>query len=419
MNLLSRLLRRRTYRTGQDGLIERLGGPDEGQPAAALDGIVHLLFDDAPFGLMVVDRAGGIIRVNEALRRMVGRGVDVSRHAPAERVFSAETREAAWAEVAPVLAGRQHAPRDFAARLEGAAADAEPDEAWDPTVSVSVAVLREADGAVSGALLRLSDITLQRQLEAQLAQSQKLQAVGQLAGGIAHDFNNLLTAVLGAADSIAARAELDEETREDVAQISASAQRGAALVRQLLAFGRRQTLQPRVLTVNDAISDLTGLLRRLLGGKIRLELELETPGLMVRVDPTQLDQVLVNLAVNARDAMAGGGVLTLRSGHMTLYRPLARGAETIPPGRYVMVEVRDTGAGIPPEVLPRIFDPFFTTKPAGEGTGLGLSLSFDIVVKQHGGTFEVETEPDAFTEFIVTLPRAMMPAAGAGRGGVA
>ena len=403
MSLFRRLLRRRTVRPAPAGLIERLGGQRDGQPSAALDGIVHLLFDDAPFGLMVVDRAGRVIRVNEALRRMVGRGVELAGQ-PGEMVFAADVREAAWAEVAPLLAGRQHVTRDFATRLEGAATGGDADDPWNAMVNVSVAVLREADGAVSGALLRISDITLQKQLEAQLAQSQKLQAVGQLAGGIAHDFNNLLTAVLGAADSIGARAGLDAETVEDAAQIGASALRGAALVRQLLAFGRQQTLQPRVLAVNDAVTDLTGLLRRLLGGKIVLELELETPGRTVRVDPTQLDQVLVNLAVNARDAMEEGGVLTLRSGHMTLYRPLTRGVETIPPGRYVMIEVRDTGAGIPPEVLPRIFDPFFTTRRDKGGNGLGLSTVHGIV-RQSDGFVAVESELGAGTRVRVYLPR--------------
>ena len=207
-----------------------------------------------------------------------------------------------------------------------------------------------------------NDITAQRRLEAQLTQSQKLQAVGQLAGGIAHDFNNLLTAVMGAADDALARKLPDQETVEDLEQIRGSAERGAALVRQLLAFGRQQTLQPRPVSINASVESVSGLLRRLLGSTIRLELQLEQPGRTVRVDPTQLDQVLVNLAVNARDAMAEGGQLTLRTGSITLYRPLVRGEETIPPGRYVMVEVQDTGVGIPPDVLPRIFDPFFTTR---------------------------------------------------------
>jgi two-component system cell cycle sensor histidine kinase/response regulator CckA len=405
--LLSKWMRGR--RASAPRLIDRLAtargtaAPATDPAGPPVDDVVELLFEDAPFGAMVVDTTGAIVRANEALRQMVGRDVDLTRGARAELAFAAAVRDAAWEQVAPVLAGRVHVPRGFVTRLEGATAD-DPGVQSEPMASVSVAPLREADGSLSGVLLRIADITLQKQLEAQLAHSQKLQATGQLAGGIAHDFNNLLTAVLGAAESIALRSDIDAETREDAAHIQSSATRGAALVRQLLAFGRQQTLQPRVLAVNDVIRDISGLLRRLLGTNVQLELDLETPGRTVRVDPTQLDQVLVNLAVNARDAMAEGGVLTLRSGHMTLYRPLARGPETIPPGRYVMIEVRDTGSGIPPEVLPRIFDPFFTTKRERGGSGLGLSTVHGII-RQSDGFLAVESEVDRGTRVRVYLPR--------------
>ena len=404
--LLARLRRRPTRR-----LIDRLAGPRDGGRSAGGDdlawsGLLQLLFEDAPFGALLLDAGGRILRANEPLRRMLGGDVDLSRGAAAELVFAAPGREAAMTEVAAVLSGRAHATRVFLTRLEGAAGsdEAPPGDAGEPTVSVAIAPLFEADGGLVGAMLRIADITLQKQLEAQLAQSQKLQAVGQLAGGIAHDFNNLLTAVLGAAESIVTRPGLDADTLEDVAQVQSSAQRGAALVRQLLAFGRQQTLQPRVLAVNERITDLSGLLRRLLGTKVRLELALETPGRTVRADPTQLDQVLVNLAVNARDAMSEGGVLTLRSGHMTLYRPMTRGPETIPPGRYVMIEVRDTGGGIPPEVMPRIFDPFFTTKRDSGGSGLGLSTVHGIV-RQSDGFLNVESEVGEGTRVRIYLPR--------------
>ncbi len=271
-------------------------------------------------------------------------------------------------------------------------------------MDVSGSVLREADGSISGLILRITDLTAQTRLERQLANSQKLQAIGQLAGGIAHDFNNLLTAILAGTDLVLGRTDLDGEAREDIRQIRRGAERGAALVRQLLAFGRQQTLQPRVLAINEAIQDLAGLLRRLLGSRISLELDLETPGRLIRVDPTQLDQVLVNLAVNARDAMPEGGRLALRSGHVTLYRPLVRGQETIPPGRYVMVEVEDTGIGIPSDVLPRIFDPFFTTRRESGGTGLGLSTVHGIV-RQSDGFLAVESEIGRGTRFRLYLPR--------------
>jgi len=237
----------------------------------------------------------------------------------------------------------------------------------------------------------------------------RLRVIGQLAGGIAHDFNNLLTAILGAADAILDRAETPAETAADARQIRRGVERGAALVRQLLAFSRQQTLQPRIVAVNAAIEDAAQLLRRLLGANIALTLSLEQPGRRVKVDPGQLDQVLLNLAVNARDAMADGGTLTLSSGHATLYRPRLAGAETIPPGRYVTITVADTGGGIPDAMMPRIFEPFFTTKRALGGTGLGLPTVLGIV-RQSDGFLEVASQPGVGTKVVVYLPRHEAPA---------
>jgi two-component system cell cycle sensor histidine kinase/response regulator CckA len=247
-------------------------------------------------------------------------------------------------------------------------------------------------------------------------QERRLRVVGQLAGGIAHDFNNLLTAILGAADAILGRTETPAETVADAQQIRRGVERGAALVRQLLAFSR---LQPRIVAVNAAIEDAARLLHRLLGEKITLALELEQPGRRVMVDPGQLDQVLVNLAVNARDAMVDGGTLTLASGHATLYRPRIAGPETIPPGRYVTITVADSGVGIAEADMPHIFEPFFTTKRApgtsgsggaGQGatcqggTGLGLPTVLGIV-RQSGGFLEVASEVGVGTRMVVYLPR--------------
>ena len=368
-------------------LIDRLGGN--------LDPLVQMLFQDPAAGVLVVDRAGGIVRANETLRRMVARRVDLSPGAPGVTMFR-EVDRAALHQALEGVGG----PSNLPARLETAETDP------DHMVDVAITALREEDGSVSGAMLRLTDITAQKRLEAQLAHSQKLQAVGQLAGGIAHDFNNLLTAISGAAEALLERdGPADpQDIRPDAQQILDSAGRGAALVRQLLAFGRQQTLQPRALAVNGAITALSSLLDRLLGGQIRLVLDLETPGRMVRVDPTQLDQVLVNLAVNARDAMHDGGTLTLRSGHINLYRPLTLGEETIPPGRYVMIEVQDTGIGIPADVLPRIFDPFFTTRRERGGNGLGLSTVHGIV-RQSEGFLAVESSPGQGSRFRIYLPR--------------
>jgi two-component system cell cycle sensor histidine kinase/response regulator CckA len=245
-------------------------------------------------------------------------------------------------------------------------------------------------------------------------QERRLRVVGQLAGGIAHDFNNLLTAILGAADAIVGRTETPAETIADAQQICRGVERGAALVRQLLAFSRQQTLQPRIVAVNAAIEDAARLLHRLLGAKITLTLELEQPGRRVMVDPGQLDQVLLNLAVNARDAMADGGTLTLGSGHATLYRSRVAGPEIIPPGRYVTITVADSGVGIAEADMPHIFEPFFTTKrapgtsgPGGNGqggTGLGLPTVLGIV-RQSGGFLEVASEVGVGTKMVVYLPR--------------
>jgi two-component system cell cycle sensor histidine kinase/response regulator CckA len=229
------------------------------------------------------------------------------------------------------------------------------------------------DGA---SVLRLTRI-LSRPPEEQAAAA-RLQAVGALAGGIAHDFNNLLTAISGSAEAALARAPGGDSAAE-LRQVMESAGRGAALVRQLLAFARQQALRPRVVDLNQAVAEMAELLRRLLGNRVRLALSLEEPSRRVRIDPTQLDQVIMNLALNARDAMPEGGAMRIGTGHAVVLRPEPLGAEMLPPGRYAMLEVADSGAGIPEEVLPRIFDPFFTTRRDQGGTGLGLSTVHGIV----------------------------------------
>ena len=341
--------------------------------------LLHLLFDEAAPPSLAVDARGRVVRANLALRQLVA-PAGLADGALAASLFIGADRLAF------------DKPRTFTAELRGIGG-AVP-------VGVSVHPLADQDGAI----LRFTDLGRLQKLELQLAQSQRLQEVGQLAGGIAHDFNNLLTAVLGAAESIGAREALDAEVLDDAAQIRTSALRGASLVRQLLAFGRQQTLQPRVLAINEVIAEVARLLRRVLGENIRLALELEEPGRSVQADRTQLDQVLVNLAVNARDAMPDGGTLTLRSGHLLLLEPMPLGADTVAPGRYIVIEVNDTGSGIPPDVLPRIFEPFFTTKRDHGGTGLGLATVHGIV-RQSGGYLAAESEPGRGTRMRILLPR--------------
>ena len=385
----------RGWRGARMRLIERLAGP--------LDGLLHLLFEDGG-GLAVVDRAGRIVRANAALVRMSGVGA-ASVGRPVLALF-ADGAAGPW--LAGALAGRHGASLN-SALTPNVSQIAHGSTAAGVPVSVTAAPVLEADGGLSGLVLRFADMSAQRRLEAQLVHGQKLQAVGRLAGGIAHDFNNLLTAILGAAEDAAARPMIDEVTREDLAQIQASAGRGAALVRQLLAFGRQQTLQPRVVRLNEAVEGIAALLRRLIGSRVRLVLELATPEPLVRVDPDQLDQVLVNLAVNARDAMPSGGTLTLRTGQTTLFRPLPQGDESIPPGDYATIEVEDTGVGIEADVLPRIFDPFFTTRREQGGNGLGLSTVHGIV-RQSNGFLGVESELGRFTRIRVHLPRQLSAA---------
>jgi len=248
----------------------------------------------------------------------------------------------------------------------------------------------------------ISDVRDRVALERQLRQAQKMEAVGQLAGGIAHDFNNILSAVMGLADLLVADLPAGSESHEDALEIRETARRAADLTRQLLAFSRKRTLSPRPLDLNALIADLERMLRRTLGDDILLETSLTAELGVVRADPSAIEQVLVNLAINARDAMPGGGTITIVTRRRTITRPGE--FEDASPGEYVELEVGDDGMGMPPEVSARVFEPFFTTKPAGKGTGLGLAMVYGIV-RQTGGYIAVTSTPGAGTTFRVILPR--------------
>ena len=240
-------------------------------------------------------------------------------------------------------------------------------------------------------------------LEAQFVQSQKMQAIGQLAGGVAHDFNNLLTAISGHCDLLlTGRDEADPEY-SDLAQIHQNANRAASLVGQLLAFSRKQTLRPEVIDLSDTMSDLTHLLNRLVGEKVSLELDHDEKLLDIRADRRQLDQVIMNLVVNARDAMPDGGVVRIETRNVLLDSALERDRATVPAGEYVTVRVIDHGTGIGADKINKIFEPFFTTKKAGQGTGLGLSMAYGII-KQTGGFIFVDSVPGSGTTFTLYFP---------------
>jgi two-component system, cell cycle sensor histidine kinase and response regulator CckA len=248
------------------------------------------------------------------------------------------------------------------------------------------------------------ETTERRTLENQINQSQKMDMVGQLAGGIAHDFNNVLSAIMMANDFLLNAHKPTDPSFQDIMQIKQNATRAATLVRQLLAFSRRQTLRPQVLDLGDALSDLTMLLRRLIGEKVKLDLVHGRDLWPVKVDVSQFEQVIVNLAVNARDAMPDGGKLTVRTANVTSEEAARLSYKGMPAADYVRIDVADTGTGIPPDIVDKIFEPFFSTKEVGKGTGLGLSTVYGIV-KQTGGFVYVDSEADKGTAFHIFLPR--------------
>jgi PAS domain S-box-containing protein len=269
----------------------------------------------------------------------------------------------------------------------------------------------DAHGVITGIGTVMADITEQKRTEIQLTQSQRIEALGQLTGGIAHDFNNLLTAILLNADVLTGL--VDQKTRPLAEAVRMAAERGADLTRRLLAFGRRQMLEPRPTDIRDLLGNMEALMRRTLGEHIDIRFRHAADLWSAKVDPGQLENAVLNLAVNARDAMPNGGQLSIGTENVELDAGQAATNPDIKPGQYVMIAVRDTGTGMPPEVVERAFEPFFTTKDVGKGTGLGLSMVYGFV-RQSGGHVLIQSEVGAGTVVRLYLPRAEAVAAKAG-----
>ncbi len=276
-------------------------------------------------------------------------------------------------------------------------------------VVIWTAPLRDAAGSIRGTIAIDSDLTQHKLLEAQLRQSQKLEAVGRLAGGVAHDFNNLLTVITGYSEMIVAEGQGRSGLMEYAQEIQYAANRAAALTAQLLAFSRRQISQPRVLDLNEVVTHSMKMLRRVIGEDIEIQTHLDRNLGRVKVDPIHIDQVIMNLVVNARDAMGHGGKLTIETANRTLEADYIERHIGVQPGHYCMLAISDTGTGMDAQTKSRLFEPFFTTKEAGRGTGLGLSIVYGIV-KQNNGEIMVYTEPGQGTTFKVYLPMVEVPA---------
>ncbi|NKB56810.1 MAG: response regulator [Alphaproteobacteria bacterium] len=355
----------------------------------AIEQTFERLFEQAPVAAAHIDQTRRILACNRALREMLN--VDKPEGSLFEDHISKENR--------PALI--EH----LTASASGTKAEAPIEVSLEDDSDRIVSIYDARMGDDMSVMVSLVDTTRQRTLEHQVAQSQKMQAVGQLAGGIAHDFNNLLTAMIGFCDLLLQRHRAGDQSFADIMQIKQNANRAARLVRQLLAFSRQQTLEPRLLNVTDVLAELSNLLQRLLGERVEMRMIHGRDLGLVKADQGQLDQVVINLAVNARDAMAKGGVLTVSTDKLIVDTPIQAHGEEIAPGEYVTISVRDSGAGISAGNLERIFDPFFTTKEVGAGTGLGLSTVYGIV-KQTDGYILVKSGGEIQgSEFTIYLKR--------------
>src|SRR6266849_3147321 len=385
------ILKDRLVRLGP-AVLEALGRARQREALHRQERLLRQIIDANPSLIFVKDWNGRFVLVNQATAEVYGTTLD-SLVGKTDADFNRNVEEIAHflRDDRDVMSSGQ--PKVIAE--EPVTNPATGETRWFQTIKVPLRAPEEGSATMLGVA---TEITERKRLEEQLLQSQKMEAVGQLAGGVAHDFNNILTAIVGYADLLAA--ELDGNVRqlEDLEEIRKAARRAAALTRQLLAFSRKQVLEPRIIDVNGVVSNLDKMLRSLISENIELKTELADNLAAARADPNQIEQVIMNLAINARDAMPEGGTVTIETGNATLDDAYAAQHVSVIPGEYVMLAVSDTGCGMDEKTQSRIFEPFFTTKPAGRGTGLGLSTVYGIV-KQTGGNILLYSEPGKGTTF--------------------
>ncbi|MDX7949681.1 ATP-binding protein [Lichenihabitans sp. Uapishka_5] len=377
-------------------VINQAPGETPSEDLRAIEVRFARLFNSTPMAMASVDAAGTVTRSNAAFAKLFG---DRLRGGEAGRAIYAglidRDRAALQAAVAAAVTGKS----------DVAPVDASLDGPGNRAARFYVSAEDEREGGRTASIFAL-DTTEQRTLQESFAQAQKMQAIGQLAGGVAHDFNNVLTAIIGYSDLLLANHRPTDPSFQDIMQIKQNANRAAGLVRQLLAFSRRQTLRPEVIQFGEVLAELQNMMRRLVGEKIDIDVKHGRDLWLVKADVNQLEQVIVNLVVNARDAMLEGGRVTVRTRNVAAAEAAGFITEVASATAVdcVMVEIEDNGQGIPPDVLPKIFEPFFTTKEVGKGTGLGLSTVYGIV-KQTGGFIFCDSTVGIGTTFRILLPR--------------
>jgi len=390
------ILKDRVVRLGP-ALLEALERAQQRDALRRHERLLRQIIDANPSLIFVKDWDGRFVLVNQATAEIYGTTVDslvgktdadFNPHAEEVAHFLRDDREVI-SSGRPKLVSEEQVTNPVTKQTR-----------WFQTIKVPLRLPEQEKSTMLGVA---TEITERKRLEEQLLQSQKMEAVGQLAGGVAHDFNNILTAIVGYTDLLAVECGANSRQLEDLEEIRKAARRAAALTRQLLAFSRKQVLEPRIIDLNSVVMNLEKMLRSLISANIALKTALAPDLGAARADPNQLEQVIMNLAINARDAMPEGGTLTIETGNARLDENYAAQHVAVVPGSYVMLAVTDTGSGMSEETKARIFEPFFTTKPPGRGTGLGLSTVYGIV-KQSGGNIWLYSEPGKGTTFKVYLP---------------